>query len=254
MTNLEKSNIFSEMCRPRTETRHLPRPLHRGTLSHSRLSPPGPVGIAQPQSGQSGATSAAPPPAFGQRVLDFARQHVSQRVGDGECFALADEALRNASAGSASDFGRVGAHTDYHWSSRRVSAADAQPGDIVQFRRYVITTVTRTVNADGSSREFTETETRGAPNHTAVVVSNDGHGNLTILEQNVDIGGTTGQAQKTVRQNRIATSAGSHQSGTTTVTVRISGRLVVYRPTARPSTPHPTAATHHRGHPRHGRH
>lgn len=243
------------MCRPRTGIHHLPATLHRGTLSRSRPSSPGPDGIAQPQSGHgAGGTAAAPPPALGQRVLDFARRHIGQRVGDGECFALADEALRSAGAGSAADFGPVGAHTDYHWSSRRVDVADAQPGDIVQFRRYAVTVVTRIVNADGSWRESTRTETRGEPNHTAVVVSNDGHGNLTILEQNVNIGGTAGQARKTVRQNRIATASGTHRSGTNTVTVRISGRLTVYRPVPRPSSSHPAAAALHRRHPHHGRH
>jgi DNA-binding protein YbaB len=67
-----------------------------------------------------------------------------------------------------------------------------------------------------------------------VVVSNGGSGNLTVLEQNVTIGGTAGQAQKSVRQNQISATAATRKVGTDTVTVTITGTLVVYRPVGHP--------------------
>jgi cell wall-associated NlpC family hydrolase len=153
---------------------------------------------------------------------------MGQKVGDGECYALADEALRSAGAASAPDFGRITPTADYKWSSQQVSPTDAKPGDIIQFRNSHITV--KTEHADGSWEE----NTQDRPHHTAVVVSNGSSGNLTVLEQNVTIGGTAGQAQKSVRQNQISATAGTRKVGTDTVTVTITGTLVVYRPVAHP--------------------
>src|SRR5262245_59375518 len=123
------------MCRPNTETRPLAPQTQRGTLTQTRPQTPGPTGT-------NPATPVQAPPqaSLGQQVLDFARQQVGQQVGDGECFALADTALRHAGAGSAADFGPVGRQTDYHWSSQQVTAANAQPGDIIQFRNFSVVT------------------------------------------------------------------------------------------------------------------
>ena len=211
----------------------LPQALNRGTLNQTNTRAPVPIGVGQGQaSGASGQPLAgAPPPALGQQVVDFARQQIGQQVGDGECFALADQGLRHAGAGNAEDFGPVGNDTDYRWSSQTVNPADAQPGDIIQFRNFTINT--RTDRPDGSW----QTSREGRPHHTAVVVSNDGAGNLTLLEQNVQIGGSTGQRQKTVRQNQIPTSSGTRRDGTSTITVQLSGTMVIYRPVARPARP-----------------
>ena len=70
-----------------------------------------------------------------QTVLAYARQRVGRQVGSGECFDLADEALRNAGASSASEYGPITPTADYVWG-RRVSRQEAQPGAIIQFRNY----------------------------------------------------------------------------------------------------------------------
>ncbi|HEV2319667.1 MAG TPA: hypothetical protein VGV18_07955 [Verrucomicrobiae bacterium] len=188
----------------------------RGTLEQTHARVPGPTG----QNAALGGGGAA----LGANVVQFARQRTGQKVGDGECFALADQALRSAGAKSAADFGAITPNGDYKWSSQQVSPTDAKPGDIIQFRNFRV--VIKTVHADGSWEERSEER----PHHTAVVVSNDGSGNLTVLEQNVSIGGSAGQAQKTVRQNKIVTTAGSHKAGADNVTVTVTGRIVVYRP------------------------
>ncbi|HEV2327864.1 MAG TPA: hypothetical protein VGY56_03640 [Verrucomicrobiae bacterium] len=191
---------------------------NRGTLTQTQSHPPVTTGSS------TGATTSP----IGPRVLQYAQQRIGQKVGDGECFALADEALRNAGAASAADFGRVTPTADYKWSSQQVGPADARPGDVIQFRNSHITV--KTEHADGSWEENTEER----PHHTAVVVSNNGSGNLTVLEQNVTIGGTPGQAQKSVRQNQISATAGTRTVGTNKVTVTITGTMVVYRPVAHP--------------------
>lgn len=174
-----------------------------------------------------------PPPSpadIGQNVLSFARRNLGRKVGDGECFALADKALRSAGAATAEDFCTIGQNTDYVWSSQNVQPANAQPGDILQFRDF---SVRRDMQkADGSSSWKTESR----PHHTAVVVSARTEGGivfLTILEQNVDIGGTGRQPKKTVRQNEIPTSAGEIKSGRDTTSYTVTGDLWIYRPVAR---------------------
>ena len=70
-----------------------------------------------------------------------------------------------------------------------IDPKDAAPGDILQFRDYVInvaTTVVTITKRSGSTetRRETNTQTITRPHHTAIVESNDGDGKLTILEQN----------------------------------------------------------------------
>ena len=226
-----------------------PQTGQRGTLAQTRTTQTGPVGTNQSTTGQTtgGATTTAPTVAYGRQIVEFARRQMGQQVGDGECFALADQALRGAGAASAADFGVITADADYRWSSQRVQATDAQPGDIIQFRNFTVET--RTDHADHSWQSNSESR----PHHTAVVVSNDGAGHLTVLEQNVQIGGTSGQAQRSVRQNQIPIASSTTKNGDTTVTVRVGGTMIVYRPVARPASTTPTGTTHAPARP-HGRH
>ncbi len=108
-------------------------------------------------------------------MLDWAQRQEGQRVGSGQCFDLADQALRGNGMKTASDYGRVTPTADYRWG-RPVPLTESQPGDILQFRNYA----NSTTNEDGSGYDRTRAH------HTAVVVGNDGHGNVTVLEQNAE--------------------------------------------------------------------
>jgi len=203
----------------------LPRSLDRDTFSQTAGQSPGTTGLAQ-------ATPPPSPAAFGQQILRFASSKLGRKVGDGECFALADQALRSVGAATAEDFCTVGPNTDYVWISRTVEPSDARPGDILQVRTFSV--LRRSARPDGSWNE--ETSTRGSPNHTAVVVSARSEGDiviLTILEQNVTIGSVGNQPKKSVRQNEITTSPGQIQSGRDTITYTVTGDLWIYRPVAR---------------------
>ena len=203
--------------------RRIAQPLDRGTLSQTPPTTPGTTGLAQ-------AIPAPPPAALGPQVLSFARNNIGRKVGDGECFALADQALRGAGAATAENFCRVGRNTNYIWSSQTVTPSAAQPGDILQFRNFVFD---RRTDHPGGSYETAGAQSR--PHHTAVVVSARTEGGivfLTILEQNVAIGGTGNQPGKSVRQNEIPTSTGNFRSGRDTITYTVSGTLWVYRPVA----------------------
>jgi hypothetical protein len=116
-----------------------------------------------------------------QKVLRWARSKLRQRVGLGECWDLADGALRHAGARSSTTTGR---DDDYVWGVP-IALGAVIPGDILQFRDHVITITTtiRTSFSDGEeTSESFRTEER--PHHTAVVEANNGAKGLVILEQN----------------------------------------------------------------------
>jgi hypothetical protein len=108
-------------------------------------------------------------------VLRFARTNLNKKVGRGQCFDLVDQALRAAGAASAADYGPVGRNADYEWGLG-VMVGSVRPGDIVQFRNYRV---------DFETEAGTGYETRGAPNHSAIVASVGEGGVIEVFEQNV---------------------------------------------------------------------
>jgi hypothetical protein len=187
-----------------------------GTAIRGESPPPGAIGLDAKNGSTKGTTA-----TIGERVVSFASRRRGERVGNGECFTLADRALRSASAKSAADFGAVTPTTDYVWGTS-VSLSDLQPGDIIQFRgyRYDREIVTET------SREITTTEdSQERPHHTAIVQSVDG-GAVTVLEQNAPEGSA-------VTRTQLFFTAGTTTSGNRTTTIRVQGTFWFYRPEAR---------------------
>jgi CHAP domain len=183
-----------------------------GTLARTESPLPGPIGLqAQGGSGTAGSSS------LGDRVVSFARDKIGQGVGSGECFDLADQALRNAGAKSAADFGTVTRNADYMWGSS-VSLAEARPGDVIQFRNYRYDRTVET--ASGTDTDFQE-----RPHHTAIVERVDGAGAITVLEQNVPEGSAGQRAQ--LFFSNVSPSAGVR------TTTRVKGRFWFYRPQPR---------------------
>jgi hypothetical protein len=85
-----------------------------------------------------------------QRVFTWTHSKLMRRVGRGECWDLADQALRQAGAQSSTT---TGANDDYVWG-KEVPITTVVPGDILQFRDYVVNTVitTKATFIDGSYR------------------------------------------------------------------------------------------------------
>lgn len=184
--------------------------------------------------------------AVGQTIVTFARGKLGQKVlPRGECFDLADAALRKAGVKTAKDFGTITTTADYVWGDE-IDPKDAAPGDILQFRDFkilvtttVLTIIKKPGYTDGSRRE-SYTQKIKRPHHTAIVESNDGDGKLTILEQNF-------MKVKKVKRNVIPwkpftvgptkevspIKGGGSTETTTTVSTSVSGTLWVYRPTAK---------------------
>ncbi|MBT4866897.1 MAG: CHAP domain-containing protein [Planctomycetaceae bacterium] len=99
-------------------------------------------------------------PRLNRRVLQFALSQMGRKVGNGECWTLADQALRQSGARGAINFN----------FGRQIPLAQIQPGDILQFK---------SARFDfGNSFYFF-----GAPDHTVVVLGVEGT-KVTILHQN----------------------------------------------------------------------
>ena len=184
--------------------------------------------------------------ALGQKVVTYARGKLGQKVGPrGECFDLADAALGAAKSKSAKDFGTVTESANYVWGDE-IDAKDAAPGDILQFRDYVITitttvlTITKKPGFTEGSRRETNTATIERPHHTAIVESNNGDGKLTVLEQNFMHvkkvkrsvipwkGFTVGPTKKLT-----PIKGGGSSETTTTIATTVEGTMWVYRPEAK---------------------
>ncbi|MGA7979570.1 MAG: hypothetical protein WCA32_04990 [Chromatiaceae bacterium] len=185
-----------------------------GTLARGRTAVPGPVGLDN----KGGTSAKAGDRSLGDQVVSYASSRLGQRVGNGECFDLADRALRAAGARSAADYGPVTADADYRWGTP-VTVGDAARGDIIQFRDYAFEK--RTDRPDGWQEESQE-----RPHHTAIVLSNDGNGAITVLEQNAPEGSA-------VHRIQLYFESGQTQEGDTSITVTVSGQFWIYRPEPR---------------------
>jgi hypothetical protein len=188
-----------------------------GTSARIGSPPPGVIGL------DARRGPARPTTSIGNQVVRFSRQRMGQRVGDGECFALADRALRHARARSADDYGTILPDADYVWGAL-VSLADVRPGDVVQFRDYRYDREVETRNADGSI--VTNTDFQERPHHTAIVERVDGNGAITVLEQN-------SPSHSPVVRRQLFFSNSTRTGGTRTTSITVQGTFWFYRPQGR---------------------
>ena len=70
-----------------------------------------------------------------KKIVAFATRNIGSKVGEGECYDLANEALKEAGAKRAKDFGKITKTADYVWGDL-VATAMVQPGDILQFSNF----------------------------------------------------------------------------------------------------------------------
>lgn len=136
--------------------------------------------------------AALPPmPLLNQRIVEYAVKQMGQQVGNGECWTLANEALK-----------AVGARHPGTcvWGRPLQPDEEVYPGDVIQFTSVKLET-------------RTSKQTLGMPNHTAIVGQVVSPGVYLILQQNT--GGKTG---KVVSQ------------GTIDLSTKTEGTLEIYRP------------------------
>jgi hypothetical protein len=130
------------------------------------------------------------PRPLGEKVVEFARSKVGERVGDGQCTSLATEALRHAGASLP---GR--GHPS--WGEEQKGLGTTRPGDILIFENVVI--VQRRPQADGNVVKLTIKSSR----HAAIVAGVAGRGRevrLTVLHQNSGFDKTHEDRRKVVQE------------------------------------------------------
>jgi hypothetical protein len=132
-----------------------------------------------------GAQAAVAEETANEKVLAFAKSQVGKQVGNGECWTLANEAVKAAGAKSSFDFADAPNKGDYVWGDfvygleakakgETGALKDVKPGDVVQFR-----------DAKFVARQGNRTTTTTASHHTAVVLKADRAAKtITVLHQN----------------------------------------------------------------------
>ncbi len=183
-----------------------------------------------------------------QKVTNFANSKLGQQVGAGECWDLANSALKDAGAGTSSDFGPMGDDADYVWGTPIPDLKDVIPGDILQYRDFVMKTITKTdVSFSDNTGWVDDTSVEiSHPHHTSIVFINSGDANLTVLEQN-DQGkhekvkknlirwkdaATTKNTTKQMMEREDKNKKKIKEMATVTVTVdtAVTGTIKAYRP------------------------
>lgn len=164
------------------------------------------------------ALAGDPPPKgeFNDAVAKYARAQVGEKVGDGDCTTLVQEALREAGARMLHGPEPDG---EYLWGEVIPSVKDAKPGDIVQFEKVVFYGRRRVIGDNGAPAIRISKTT--LPHHSAIVSAVGPKGKtLTILHQNA--AGPDGQPLKIVQESTLIMS--ERQKG---------GTLRIYRPVPR---------------------
>jgi hypothetical protein len=123
------------------------------------------------------------------KVVAFAKKSIGEKVGNGECWTLANDALKSAGGKSSSAYRDTPNEGDYVWgelvygrevkNGKPVESGNAKlkvvPGDIIQFRDAKFAGQ----RADGGTYSMT------AVHHTAIVVNAAPDGKvIAILHQN----------------------------------------------------------------------
>ena len=150
-------------------------PIDGGTSARIDSPTPGPVGL-DAKSGDAKQSGAG----IADQIVGYARRQRGSRVGNGQCFDLAD--TRAARRGRQERRRLRQGHAERRLHMGHVGdAGGLQPGDVIQFRDYTYerVVVTKTDKGHDDRRDRQD-----RPHHTAIVESVDGNGAVTVLEQN----------------------------------------------------------------------
>lgn len=164
--------------------------------------------------------------ALSKEVYQYVSNNLGKNVGSGECFDLADLALKSINAKRAKDYGKITGNADYVWGEI-IDFRKAVPGDIIQFRNYKMKIV---IKEEGWT-PYKKRNTYGRSHHTAVVSRNKGNGAILVLEQN--FGDTLEERKVRERERERELYFGSPsptQKGEEKTIITVSGVAKFYRP------------------------
>jgi hypothetical protein len=177
-----------------------------------------------------------------QKVVSWLkRQPLGKKIGRGECWDVAHQALSAAGARSSTT---TGDDDDYVWGTK-IPELSVKAGDIIQLRNHTQeVTVTTSVTFDGEDNPRESTKVRSAfrPHHTVVVASNNGAFGIEVYEQNLDPVGrklqkntiwvTSTQQTPITRRAMVDDGSGKKRLATVVeqITVTVTTKVWAYRP------------------------
>ena len=184
-----------------------------------------------------------------QKIVTWIQGKMGQKVGDGECWTLAEQALQASGGYGSGHYGKITDDADYEWGTK-IKLTEVKAGDILQFRDHVVRTLTKTSirfeDQSGWDEEDDQSSTQA--HHTAIVKTPaDADGRMAVMDQNSDPGGkivqnqvlyTRSVAEKTTKEVKSVydEDAGKKRNATviTKVTITVTGKLWAYRPQVKP--------------------
>ena len=104
-------------------------------------------------------------PAMNKQIIEFVKTKIKKKVGTGECWDLAAEALQLVNAKWDMKY-KYGKEIDY-------KKEPIYPGDIIQFENVIL-------NYEKDGKKFTEK----MPHHTAIIFEVTNNSNFTMAHQN----------------------------------------------------------------------
>ncbi|RMG18704.1 MAG: hypothetical protein D6730_22525 [Bacteroidetes bacterium] len=155
-----------------------------------------------------------------EKILAFARNKKGRKVGRGECWDLAETALKKAGGKTSHDYGKVTQSADYKWG-KEITLGEARAGDIVQYKNFAWRIDITHKDGSTSWREMKY------PHHTAILESKKGHGMWKVLEQNIN--GRLVKEHKVYLKNQHYTDEDGDQ-----IKITVKGKRWIYRPQPRP--------------------
>ena len=158
-------------------------------------------------------------PTLNQEVLSYSKSKKGLKVGRGECWDLAQQALTYAGARNSTDYRSQTRNENYIWGEQ-VSLNQAKPGDVIQYRNFEGTM--RKTQANGSWRELRFE----ASHHTAILAKPLAHGAWEVFHQN-------NQGQQFVTRDTIFLQDSEYTEGDETVKISVGGKYWIYRPQKR---------------------
>ena len=181
--------------------------------------------------------------SISSKTLAWAHAKLGHQVGGGECWDLVDHALRAAGAKSSAT---TGGQDDYVWGTP-IALQQVMPGDILQFRNFIVTTTIETVVRfpDGTGYHESEAPFARRPHHSAIVHRVLGSGKFRIYEQHVTPKGDQVQDHEVPTRNAAPVHKVSHEvrktddgrlrtaTVETTTSISVSGHVWAYRPQPR---------------------
>jgi len=194
-----------------------PQVIDPGTMALTETLRPGVIGL------DTGNTQAkGTPGSVASKIVAAATALTGQKIGDGQCFAYADRVLRAAGAKSAADFKPVVLDDDYVWGTQ-TTTSDVKPGDIIQFRDFLVKFTAVETLPDGSTINSDNAPGELRDHHTAIVESIDANNMVTVLEQNLPKGSG-------VHRSKIPLTDLSFTSGRKQTDWVVSGQIWIFHP------------------------